>query len=110
VELTQVTSMILVASRRIDKATKEIYKMADKKAETERTYRIALAQKKLILKSEGMAISLIEDISRGDEEVAGLKFERDVAEDRFKAAIESLRALQAELSGLQTISRYQSEV
>jgi hypothetical protein len=109
-ELQQITSMIMVASQRIDKATKEIYKMADKKAETERTYRIALAQKKLILKAEGMAISLIEDVARGDEEVANLKFERDSAEDRFKAAIESLRALQAELSGLQTISRYQSDV
>lgn len=109
-ELQQTTEMILTASKRIEKATREIYKLAKNKAETEQAYRIALAQQKLILKSEGMAISLIEDVARGKEEIAALKFERDYAEDMFKAAIESLRALQAELSGLQTISKYQSEV
>ncbi|WP_200415956.1 hypothetical protein [Virgibacillus salexigens] len=109
-ELQKLNSMMLEASKRIDKATREIYKMAEKKAETEEKYRIALAQEKLVLKSQGMAISLIEDVARGKEEIAHLKLERDKAEDMFKAAIESLRALQAQLSGLQSISRYQSDI
>lgn len=109
-ELQKVTNMIMIASERIDKGTKNIYELAKKKSETEEQYRIALAKEKLILKSEGMAISLIEDVARGKEDIAHLKFERDYAEDMFKAAIESLRALQAEMSGLQSILRFQSEV
>lgn len=109
-ELQQLTTLILTASKRIDDATKAIYKLAKNKAETEEKYRIALAKEKLILKSEGMAISLIEDIARGKEDIARLKFERDYAEDMFKAAIESLRALRSELSALQSLYRNQEEV
>lgn len=109
-ELQRITSMIMVASERIDRATREIYKLAERKAQTEEKYRVALAKYKLILKSEGMAISLIEDVARGKEDIAKLKFERDYAEDMFKAAIKSLEALQSELSGLQSILRIQNEV
>jgi hypothetical protein len=98
----------MTASQRIDKATRSIYKLAQKKAETEREYRIALGQEKFKLKEDGLPITLIDDIAKAN--TAALKFERDLAEDTFKAAIESLRALQAELSGLQTISKYQSDV
>ncbi|MEC5422105.1 hypothetical protein QGM71_01180 [Virgibacillus sp. C22-A2] len=109
-ELQKVTSMIMIASERIDKATREIYKLAEKKAETEEYFRIALAKEKFILKDQGMAITLIDDLARGKEDIARLKRDRDLAEDMFKAAIESLRALQAELSGLQSILRFQSDV
>lgn len=109
-EVQKVTSMIMTASQRIDEGTKTIYKLAKNKAETEEKYRIALAKEKLILKSQGMAISLIEDVARGNEEIAKLKFERDYAEDMYKSSIESLRALQSELSALQSILRVQQEV
>ena len=109
-EVQKIASLIITASQRIDQGTKEIYKMAKNKAETEQQYRIALAKQKLILKSEGMAISLIEDVARGTEDIAALKFQRDYAEDMYKAAIESLRALRSELSGLQSLLRNQEEI
>lgn len=109
-ELQKVTELIMRASKRIDDATKVIYTLAKNKAETEEKYRIALAKEKLILKNEGMAITLIDDIAKGNEEIAKLKFERDYAEDMYKSSIESLRALQSELSALQSILRVQQEV
>lgn len=107
-ELQQLTSMMITTSQRINEATKTIYKMAKEKAETEHEYRIALSQEIIKLKAEGMQATLISDVSRGN--VADLKLKRDLADGMYKSAIESLRALQSELTGLQTISRYQNEI
>lgn len=109
-ELTKITEMIMVASERIDGATRTIYKMADEKAETEKAYRIALAQEKLILKDQGLPVTLIDDLAKGKEEIAELRLKRDSASDRFKSAIKSLEALQSELSGLQSILRIQNDI
>jgi chorismate mutase len=104
-ELHQLTQMMMETSKRIDKATKEIFKMAREKAETEFEYRQALSKEIAKLKSENTPVTLIADMARGN--VADLKLKRDLADAMFKSAIESLRALQSELSGLQTISKYQ---
>jgi hypothetical protein len=109
-ELQKITSMIMVASERIDKATKSIYKLAKNKSEAEREYRIALAKEMMILKDKGEKVTIIGDLCRGNERIAELKHQRDYAEDMFKAAIKSLEALQSELSGLQSILRYQSDI
>lgn len=109
-ETQRITEMIMVASERIDKATRNIYKMADEKAETEKAYRVALAQEKLILKDQSLPVTLIDDLAKGKEDIALLKFYRDAAEDRFKSAVESLRALQSELSGLQSILKVQDDI
>jgi hypothetical protein len=107
-ELQQLTDMILQANKRINEIRQNIYSQVQTKAQAEREYRTALGQEKLKLKSEGMNITLIDDIAKSN--VSELKFKRDVAEDLFKASIESLKALQAELSGLQTIARYQKDI
>jgi hypothetical protein len=107
-ELQQLNSMMIQTSNRINRATQEIYKMAKEKAQTEYEYRKALGQEIARLKAEGYQATLIPDVSRGN--VAELKLKRDMAEVMFKSAIESMRALQAELSGLQSISRHQSEI
>lgn len=109
-EIQKTVSMMMQASERIEAGTKEIYKLARYKAEAERNYRIAVAQEKHILKHQGIAVTLIEDLAKGKEEIADLKQQRDLAEDTFKAAVESLRALQSELSALQSISKYQSDI
>jgi len=107
-ELQQVNQMIIETSHRINKATMTIHKMAREKAETEYTYRIAISKEITRLKAEGMAISILYDVAKGN--VADELLQRDLAEGKFKAAIESLRALQSELSGLQSILRHQEEV
>ena len=107
-ELMQLTEQMIKTSQRIDKATKEIHKMARKKAETEFEYRKALGKQITTLKADNMPVTLVADVARAN--VAELKLERDLADGLYKSSIESLRALQSELSGLQTIARYQEEV
>lgn len=49
-------------------------------AKKERLYRVALARKMLDLKRGGMAITACETVAKGDEEIARLREERDIAE------------------------------
>jgi hypothetical protein len=59
-------------------------------AEAERAYREALAQAITRLKSEGIAITVAQDLARGDKRVAELRFNRDLAEGLRDAAAQSI--------------------
>lgn len=59
-------------------------------AEAERKYRVLKAKKILELKDKGYPATLIIDIVKGMEDVAKLKFERDVAESVYKANLEAI--------------------
>jgi len=107
-ELQQITSEIYAISQRLDKATKALYKLGLEKAETERVYRMKLAQEMLALRAEGMPAAMISDVARGN--LSDLLFQRDAAEAKFKAAIESLEALKSQLSALQSILKYQEQI
>lgn len=104
VELIELTQEMLAVSRRIDKASKEIFKLAKNKAEFEKTYREELAKEIVKLRAEGVQATLIPDLARG--KVAYLKFERDLAKDTYKAGISALEAVKTQASVLQTITKY----
>jgi hypothetical protein len=70
-------------------------------AEAERAYRIALAQQILIERSNGTPTTVINDVSRGNPAVAELKFTRDCAEVKYKAAMEAINIYKKELTSLE---------
>lgn len=107
-ELTEITKEMYEVSKRLDQATRVIYKMAQERAETERVYRMNLAKEITRLRVEGTSVTLIPDMSRGN--TADLKFERDLADGRYRSAIESLEALKSQLSALQSILKYQEVI
>ena len=107
-DLIEIKEEIFKGSKRLDDASKEIFKLAKVAAETERDYRIALAKELMRLRDEGMAVGLINDVARGN--MADLKFIRDLAEETYKAGRDSLRAIQSQLSALQSILRSQEEI
>lgn len=100
--------LMIEVNKRLDEASKSIFKLAKEKAEAEREYRKALAQEYLILKSEGTSVTLIPDIARG--RLADLMFQRDASDAMFTAARESLGALQTQASLLQSILKYQEVI
>jgi hypothetical protein len=59
-------------------------------ANAEQTYRVALAKKILEEREKGTPVTIISDVCRGNSEIAQLKFNRDVAEVVYKAAIEAI--------------------
>ena len=107
-ELTILTQEIYDVSKRLERASKALYRLAEEKAESERTYRMRLTQEMLTLREQGMSVGLINDVARGN--VSDLLFQRDAAEAKFKAALESLGALQSQLSALQSILRIQQDI
>jgi len=55
-----------------------------------------------------MSVTLIGDVARGN--VADLKFNRDLAEQTYKASRDMLQALSNELSAMQSILKVQSKI
>jgi|SRR5690625_3222176 len=107
-ELTSITKEMYEISKRLDQASRTIHSMARLKAETERDYRLSLAQEITKLRADGMSVTLVSDTAKGN--VADLKFERDLADGRYRAAIEALEALKSQLTALQSILRVQEEI
>jgi len=107
-DLISITSELQSASSRLSKGSKELFQLAREFAEAERDYRRALAVEIVKLKSEGMSVTLVPDIARGN--CAELKFQRDCAEAKYQSGRDSLKAIETQVSALQSILRYQDEV
>lgn len=107
-ELMPVIQELHAATRRLNKASREVFRLADTKAKAEHAYRKALAVEILMLRTEKIPATLISDVARGN--VADLKHERDISHDLYRSALSAMRALEVEINALQTIARYSSEV
>lgn len=66
-------------------------------AEAEKEYKITLRQEALKLRSDGMAVTLINQIVYGIPEVAQKRFKRDVAETMYQTAQENINSIKIQL-------------
>lgn len=66
-------------------------------AESERDYRVALAKKILLLRDDKVPVTIINDLARGDEAVADLKFKRDVAQTLYDSVTQAIFTLRLQL-------------
>lgn len=108
-ELNNITQELYQGSKRLEEGSKEIFNLAKEMAEKERDYRRALAIEKMRLREEEkLPVGLIDDVSRGN--LADLRFERDLAKEKYTAGRDSLKAIQIQIGALQSILRLQSEV
>ena len=55
-------------------------------AEKERVYRVSLSKRLLQRKAEGYSVTNLSDMVRGEEDIAELKYNRDIAEGLMKSA------------------------
>ena len=74
----------------LETSLSELGKRGRESANAEQTYRIALAKKIILERERGTPVTIISDICRGDKEIARLKFDRDVAEVSYSAAMEAI--------------------
>ena len=107
-EIVNLTKEIYESVARLEEGSKQIFTLARELAEKERDYRRALAHEILTLRENKTSVTIIPDIARGN--LADLKFERDLAEEKLKAGKASLEAIQVRINGLQSILRYQNEL
>ena len=71
-------------------------------AEAERDYKITLRQEALKLRSDGMAVTLINQIVYGIPEVAQKRFNRDIAETMHQTAIENINSIKLQIRILES--------
>lgn len=88
---------------RLDEAQRILFKQAKDKAESERVYRMDLAQEILRLRAEGQPVAIVGDLARGS--CADEKFQRDFAESRFRATLEAVEIIKVQISALQSLYR-----
>lgn len=83
-------------------ALSELGKRGKAYADAERNYRIALAKKMLVEREKGTPVTILSDICRGDEEIAELKFKRDVADVLYKSSLEAINIYKLDIKVLES--------
>jgi MarR-like DNA-binding transcriptional regulator SgrR of sgrS sRNA len=107
-ELSQIAKEIYESGKRLENGSKQLFTLSKEMAESEREYRRALQIEILQLRDQKVQATLIPDIARG--KTSELKFKRDLAEARWTSAKQSLEAIKTQMSGLQTIIKFQEEI
>ena len=70
-------------------------------ARNEAEYRKELAKEMLRRRADGMAVSMLSDVCRGDARIAGLKLQRDCSDAIYSASKERINVLKLRLRILQ---------
>lgn len=84
-------------TRQLDACIRELRKSGTAYAEAERSYKVKLREVCLRMRSDGMAVGMIDKTCYGDPEVAELRFQRDVAETVYKANLEAILSIKLQL-------------
>jgi hypothetical protein len=69
----------------LNKAITVIRERGENRAIAERDYRVELAKEILRLRTEGIPVTIISDLCRGNEKIAELKMNRDIAETLYES-------------------------
>ncbi len=69
----------------LNKAITIIRERGKNRAIAERDYRVELAKEILLLRSSGIPVTIISDLCRGNENIAELKMNRDIAETLYES-------------------------
>ena len=85
----------------LDKALRESKERGIASADAEREYKVALSKAMLTERERGTPVTIISDICRGQEEIAGLRRKRDIADALYKAAREAINVYKIQLRVLQ---------
>lgn len=83
--------------RLLDTAIRELGSRGRTFAQAEHDYKVALSEKILVERDKGMPVTIIGDVCRGNRAIAKLRFERDVAEVTYKAALEAINSYKLQI-------------
>lgn len=108
IDTVEIAQEIYTAAKRLQKSGDKLFILAKESAEAEQKYRQALGIEIMKLRDAKVPVTLVGDIARSN--VSDLKFNRDLAEYRYKAGRDKTQALQAEISALQTLYKRQEDI
>lgn len=90
-------SEIRSKTKQLDYSVKELRKSGTAYAEAEKAYKIKLRETALRLRSQDMAVGMINMTVYGVPEVAELRFKRDCCEAVYRANLEAIQAIKLEV-------------
>jgi len=65
-------------------------------------YAIALRKEMLILRDKGMPATILSEVCKGDEKIAELRLQRDIADAKYKSAKEMINGCKLEIKILES--------
>lgn len=90
----------------LDKAIEKLKANGIDLAQKEKDYKIALNKKALVLREEEMPVTLINQVIYGYEDIAELRYQRDVAQTIYNTNLEYINSIKLQLRLLESqISR-----
>lgn len=93
-------------ARNAGEAIKDLQRWGEAFAEAERDYRKALAVKAAELRGDGHPATLVRDLARGDEHVATLACDRDIASSMMDVCKERLRMIDGQRAALRQLTEW----
>lgn len=84
-------------TKQLSNSLKQLRTNGMKLAEAEKEYKIAVNKKALLLRSEDMPVTLINQVIYGYEDIAQLRFLRDSAEVVYNANQEAINTLKLQI-------------
>lgn len=81
----------------LDKAVTQLGIRGRNYAQAEHDYKVALSKRILEHRAEGMPVTIISDVCRGEPEIARLRLERDIAEVVYKSALEAINSYKLQI-------------
>lgn len=98
----QVIEQMEIARQALTRGNTQLKTLSIKKAEAERNYRIRKAQEILKLRAEKYPVTIIQDVVKGDKEVAELRLKRDIAESDYYTCISAIENLRLDIEILRS--------
>lgn len=84
---------LAATTAKLDEAVRLMAKYGREFAQADHDYKVLLAQQMLVLKSQGMSVTLIEKVVFNIKEVADARLKRDIAETMYDSAKENINKL-----------------
>ena len=84
-------------SAMLDAAIKQLSVRGRAYAQAEHDYRVEMRKKILEERSSGTPVTIISDLCRGDEEIAKLRLERDIALTVYESAKEAIQTFKLQI-------------
>jgi hypothetical protein len=81
----------------LDVAIKQLKTRGTKLAESEKDYRVALSHKLLQLRTDGHPVTIIENIAKGNADIANLRMARDIDETMYKSVMEYINVVKLQI-------------
>lgn len=95
--MTDLVQEIGQKSALLDAAIKQLGVRGKAYAQAEHDYRLALSQKILQYRADGMPVTIISDTCRGLPEIARLRLERDIALTVYESAKEAINGYKLQI-------------